>query len=381
MSAPQATAVLTAALPHIHTWQHRPTAADLSCLPNRPAIYLLISAEGHAVQLATTQALRRLLTARLALPIGTPKRGPDLAEVARAVRWRELATAFEGRWWYYNLARLLYPDRYRGMIAFGPAYFLHVDWQQRVPELTVSEHVWCLPGEFVGPWPTARAAHEALGLCDLFDLCRHPEQLRKTPHGSRCAYAEMQRCDAPCDGSAPLSAYIERCRETWAFATGGAACWATGAELRMRAAAQRQQYELAARIKRQLEFAHHWQQHWGTLVRPAGDMTYLLALPVTRRKAWKLLLFRHGELADGPIVTARATEKATQWFRQQLAKQPAEVPTMIRMEQTWLLCHLLFSREAQAAVIAVGSPGAVDEIATRLADSAGKRERGSGASA
>jgi len=372
MSAPGITAELRAALPGTHSWAERPRADDLAGLPNTPAVYLLLSADQQPVQLATTQALRRLLSRRL---IQSSRRGADLADVVRTVWWREIATTFEGRWWYYRLARTLYPDRYRRMISFGPAYFLHVDWHQRVPELRVSEQVWCLPGEFVGPWPTAHAAHAACqGLQDLFDLCRYPPEVRKAPHGTRCAYAEMHRCDAPCDGSVPLDGYVERCRAAWAFAAGAAAEWVATAEQRMRQAAEQQQYEFAAQIKRQLEFARQWQRDWGQLVRPAGEMVCLAALPVARRKAWKLVLFRQGELVDGPIVAARAAaEEAPRWFREGLASKPAELSGTIRMEQTWLFCHLMFSRKLGRTVTVWASADAADAVGRRLA--AGKLPR------
>jgi DNA polymerase-3 subunit epsilon len=342
-----------AALPELHVWPDRPNAADLAPLPGCPAIYVLLDAGGTPVQLATTQSLKRLLISRLTDPARLRPGQPDLAEITRGVRWRPLATAFEGRWWYYRLARTMYPQEYRRLISFGPAYFLHVDWDHPVPELRVTERVFGLSGQFVGPWPSHKACQEALeGLWDLFDLCRYPEQVRKTPHGTRCAYAEMGRCDAPCDGSVPLAAYAARCRAAWRFATGGVEEWLEQAEARMRRSAAHQQFELAGQIKQQLRFAHAWQTEWAPHLRTAEGLNYFIALPVTRRRAWKLLAFRGGDLADGPIVPERSLGRdAVAWLAQQMASAPTELPAALRMEQAWLLSHLFFSRERESAVI------------------------------
>ncbi len=84
---------LTAALPELRTWPERPIATDIDPLPNTPAVYLLVDAGGAAIQLATTQSLRRLLSARLVDP--QPRAGKaDLAAITRGVRWRPGATAW-----------------------------------------------------------------------------------------------------------------------------------------------------------------------------------------------------------------------------------------------------------------------------------------------
>jgi DNA polymerase-3 subunit epsilon len=303
------------------------------------------------VQLATSQALRRLLTNRLtSAPEERPGRA-DLAEITRCVRWRVLACAFEGRWWYYRLARVIHPREYRRLISFGPAYFLHVDFAQAIPEIRVTERVWQQPGAYAGPWPSQKSAQESLeALWDLFDLCRYPEQVRKAPQGSRCAYAEMGRCDAPCDGSVPLAAMVARWRAAWSFATDPAAvsAWMAAAQERMRGAAREQEFELAAQIRQQLRGAEHWQANWALRIRRMEEWRELLALPVTRRRAWKLFLFDRGHLVDGPVFGDRQVGAGGAGWVEALAGEPSvqAVEATERMEQTWLIAHLHFSRES-----------------------------------
>jgi DNA polymerase-3 subunit epsilon len=376
---------LVDALPESRTWSDRPRPEELAALPACPAVYLLVDAHSAPVQLATTQSLRRLLISRLARPPQQRPAKADLAEITRGVRWRPLSTAFEGRWWYYRVARVLYPQEYRRLISFGPAHFLHVDWTQRVPELRVTERVWSVPGEFVGPWPAHKACQEALtGLWDLFDLCRYPEQVRKSPRGTRCAYAEMGRCDAPCDGAVPLAAYVGRCREAWRFACGEVQDWLTEAEQRMRHAAGERKYELAGQIKEQLRFAQHWQTLWAPRVRPAEELRYLVGLPVTRRRTWKLFLFRAGDWKEGPVVRARRlVPESLAWLAAQPPALPDDLPEIVRTEQTWLLAHLLFGRDAERALfVPLPCDGASADIETsllqQLASVRGRRERRAG---
>lgn len=355
---PPAETFRQAALPDRLVWPARPTSTDLAKLPNVPAIYLLEAADATPIQLATTQALRRLLISRLAEAPPTSGRA-DLSAIARGVRWRALSTAFEGRWWYYRLARAIYPRDYRTLISFGPAWFLGVDFNRAVPELRVTERFTLTPGDCLGPWPTHAAVQEALtGLWDLFDLCRYPAEVRRTPHGKRCAYAEMGRCDAPCDGSVPLAPYVERCRVAWEFACGGVTHWLAAAEAEMRNAAAAQAYERAAQLKQQLVFARRWAQHWTPVIRTASNFCDAAALPVVRRKAWKLLLFRAGAISEGPIVPNRKlAQSAPLWFKQACRTESCAAGTELefdpqeRTEQAWLWSHLLFSRERAKALV------------------------------
>lgn len=373
MSAAKLPTEVRAALPEACAWAARPTPAELRSLPSGPTIYLLLDTSETPVQLATTQSLRRLLTARFAELAGPRPGRTDLTEIVRAVRWRPVGTAFEARWWYYRLARALYPADYRRRIAFGPAYFLNVDWDRAVPELRVTERIWCQPGQFIGPWASVKAAQEALhGLWDLFDLCRYPEQVSRAPHGTRCAYAEMGRCDAPCDGSVPLAAYLERCRAAWRFAAGGVQPWIGAAAAEMQRAAAERRYERAGLLKRQIEFARYWQRQWGPHVRVWEQFRCLLVLRVARRRAWKLLSFHGGHLADGPVVTERRlVAGARTWLATPPEQPAANLSDAVRMEQTWLVGQwLLRPRPGEGFPVPLpdsGVPENLDDTLTQQA--------------
>jgi len=351
------TDLIATALPELHAWSGRPQPDDLAPLPGCPAVVLFVDGNGRPVQLLSTQQLKRLVISRLCRPVEQRRGRADLAEVVRGVRWRPVHCPFEGRLWYYRLARVLHAGEYRKLVAFKPAWFLHVDWRAAAPEIRVTDSVWCEGGAYLGPWPTRSACQQSLdGLRDLFDLCRYPQQVRKAPRGTRCAYAEMGHCDAPCDGSVELAPYVQRCHAAWRFTTGGADEWVAEARQRMSRAADEQAYELAGQLKQQLRFAESWKARWATNVHPTGQLNYLLALPVTRRRAWKLFLFRLGHLVDGPVVADRRVgPDSVAWLREELARATGTDPAVVRMEQTWLFCHLLFNRES-AGVMRVHLP-------------------------
>lgn len=162
----------------------------------------------------------------------------------------------------------------------------------------------------------------------------------------------MGRCDAPCDGSAPLPAYVERCRAAWDFVTGGCAAWMAQATPRMKEAAAAQNYELAAQIKKQVGFAAAWQELWSQHIRHAADLHFLLGFPAARRRAWKLFRFRRGEFTEGPLLADRHVGPgAVAWLRTQLADALAEIPPVVRMEQTWLLSQVIHGNQRERTLL------------------------------
>ena len=359
-----ATLIPESALPESIAWSGRPGPADLAPLPGCAAVFLFVDENGAPVQLLTTQMLNRVARSKLSEPVETRAGRTDLAEIVRGVRWRRVHSPFEARWRYYRLIHRLHPKTYRREIAFGPAWFLNVDWSTAIPELQVTERIWFTAGEFVGPWPAQRACRQALEtLWDLFELCRFPEQVRKAPHGTPCAYAEMKRCDAPCDGSVAVSEYLKRVRAAWSFTTGDIDSWESNAQRRMKEAAAGLRFEEAGLLKQQLEAARHWRTQWAGRIRSAERLNYLLVIPATRRKAWTPFLFRQGCIIDGPLtpesklmaslptVAAELWEAVERMRGGQEEASAVDVNDEMRMEQTWLVAHFLHHREARAALV------------------------------
>lgn len=382
---------IDAVLPQQQRWSGPPGDAELAALPACPAVVLLTDEARRPVALLSTQDLRRLVQLRLA-PQPARRGRADLAAIVRGVDWRPVHSRFEADWRYYLLARQLHPGRYRTLVSFGPAWFLHLVPGRPVPQLGVTERVYEVAGRRAGPWPTQAACRQTAELlCDLFDLCRYPDELRRAPRGSRCAYYDMGRCDAPCDGSAAPDDMLQRTYAAWRFATGGAAAWLSQAQERMRRAAEAQHYERAALLKRQIAVAQRWVETWGGRVRDASEWVELLLVPATRRRAMQPLLFRQGTLVDGPIVPQRSVaEQAAAWAAELLGQPPPQQEPLLRTEQAWLVAKYAHrpkraagrgsagaqhgaaarARRASAGVVTVpiGSCASAEEIRARIRD-------------
>lgn len=223
----------------------------LRAAPAKWAVYLMADADDRPVQLLCVRNLRYSLKRRLgaADPESPRSKRVDYRAVVRKVHWRRVDSRFEADVVYLDAAREFFPQSYRGMTGFQPAWFVHVDSDAPFPRYTRTTDLRARPGAIIGPVEDKLAAGKLIEeIADWFDLCRYYNILQASPHGVACAYKEMGKCPAPCDGSISMEQYR------------GLVQWSAGsivapAELiaqtksRMQHAAEAQRYESAAKIK------------------------------------------------------------------------------------------------------------------------------------
>ncbi len=187
----------------------------LKSVPARWVVYLLTDAADQPIQLLCVKNLRNSLKCRLGVDelIGLSRR-VNYRELVGRIYWRPVDSAFEADWVYCETAREIFPKSYRGMVGFRPAWFIHIDCDADFPRYTKTIDLSAARGLFLGPVRDQNIAARLMAILeDVFDLCRFHNILLDTPHAKACAYKEMGKCPAPCDGSISMGQYrqmIER---------------------------------------------------------------------------------------------------------------------------------------------------------------------------
>lgn len=223
--------------------------AFLRAVPGKWVVYLLSDAGDQPVQLLCVKNLRASLKRRLGgeEQIG-PSRGVNYRDLIRHIRFRRVDSAFEADWLYYEIARQLFPQSYQGMVGFRPAWFVHVNPETQFPRYIKTTDL-SRPGLHIGPVEDKHVAARLIQLVeDLFDLCRYYNILIEAPRARACAYKEMGKCPAPCDGSISMEQY--RLVIEWSARTlVDPADTVRTHTRRMEQAASELRFELAAKIK------------------------------------------------------------------------------------------------------------------------------------
>ncbi|MFQ6049297.1 MAG: UvrB/UvrC motif-containing protein, partial [Phycisphaerae bacterium] len=243
----------------------------------------------------------------------------------------------------------LYPRRYRELLGFGPCWFLQVDPTERLPRFVSTQHVYRrpLPTRYLGPFATRNdSASFAQILEDLFDLCRKYEILERVPHGQRCAYFEMGRCPAACDGSISLEQYRQMVSQAVAFAGRQRAEFMQGLQEAMARAAAELDFERAAAARDRLERARRADAQPFRFVADAERFCWLIVQRAGGTSWVKAFLVRQGAIDETEPVRLRALDEAAGQWIAKLAAEPTVPPEpSVRAEQTWLVGHFLFKQD------------------------------------
>src|SRR5436305_11874250 len=166
--------------------------AFLKQVPAKWVVYLLADENAAPIQLLCVKNLRASLKRRLGgEEIIGPSRKLDYRELVRRIYWRRVDSAFEADLVYLDIARQIFPQSYRGMIGFDPAWFVYVNPANNFPRYTKAIDPKG-DGIIIGPFADKHAAARFMQLVeDAFDLCRYYNILVASPHGRACPYNDM----------------------------------------------------------------------------------------------------------------------------------------------------------------------------------------------
>jgi hypothetical protein len=365
-------------------------------VPAKGALYLLATQDGDEEKpllLATVGDLRAALKRRFEeLPGEVKSKRIDFAKVCTRILWRRVDSSFAANWWYWRAARVLFPATYAALVPWRTSWWIAVERAGSAvfPRMRRTSDLRDGGFDYAGPVRDKHATERMIEtVIDLFDLCRYHPVLLQAPAGKACAYKEMGKCPAPCDGSVPAEWYAGQMRKAWGFITGETrAAWKAEIEAQMRAAAGRLEFETAGRLKKVLTRAGGLEGRGGG----AGEATALVknldafsfvSLQPAKGKPWLEPWLVHGGAvevlpqvakktleADLAGVHARYMEFANRSVRETIAQ--GEGGGVAAMEQIGLVAHHLFRGEDDhgvwvgSAALVTGGPAALVEAAGRL---------------
>ena len=269
--------------------REKSTPDGFAAIPAKPAVYACLSPQGVPIIAATTANLRKALQNRIAGEAESKRNRLNYAEFVETVRYRCVGSAFAASWWYYRTVRSLFPTRYAAMLAWKPAWFVTLNPTVDFPQFQISAELCDAPAMCVGPLLSRRGARELMeSMEDLFDLCRYYDILRQAPHGTPCAYKELGKCHAPCDGTTSLTEYQGQIAAAGHFLADSPDArnqWFEQQEAQIRQAASRMDFRLAAEFKRKLDLADKLNEGKLTQVHNMDEWKYLILQP-GKTKNW-----------------------------------------------------------------------------------------------
>lgn len=275
---------------------HIPQGSDLESvlrqLPARWGVYLMSDQHHRPVQLLAVRNLRASVKRRLSCSVDQtgPGRRIDYRSVVHHIQYRRVDSSLECDLVYLQAARQAFADSYRQLLRLRSVWFVHIDPQSPFPRWVYREDPFVESGLIFGPIPEKTSAQRWVELIeDAFDLCRYYHILVQAPHGSACAYKDMQRCPAPCDGSVSMQQY--RALVEWSVRT------VTDPESeiipqtsRMQEAASELKFEIAGRIHQFIEQLRALRSGEFGQLRLFSDFRYVTLQPGPHKNDVKLFV-------------------------------------------------------------------------------------------
>jgi excinuclease UvrABC nuclease subunit len=349
---------------------------DLSAIPAKRGVVLLTGAGGKPILLLTGADIRARVRNRLSNPQESErKKLPNLHEITQGVFWKLAAGHFETDLRFFELARSIWVDNYKSLLAWKPSWFVHVNVQEEFPRFVRTRDVLAKPGSYLGPFESARSAERFVeALLDTFDLCRDYERLRKSPGARRCAYGQMRRCLCPCDGTISMDEYRQVVGRALAFAAGDWVGLREELAARMKQAADALQFEQAANFKTRIDRLGEFDKREYAFVARAEEFRFFLIQPGGTSHQAKVFLVDRGAISEiPPLEYPLQNEQLAQTvirMRQYLGMERGVAP-----EDPWrmgLVGHYLFSGGRRRGVILRWTEGVTPERLAEAVEGAAK---------
>lgn len=186
-------------------------------LPPHWCVALIEGESESPLQLVTTRDLRAWVRRKLEEQIDEKlSKRVDYAPLMRAVRFWRVDSDIEADFVFLRESRSRFPPHRRPPMPERNAHLVVIDPADPQPhfhriDATDTRAATSASLATFGPFDEkSRADRWIESIEDAFDLCRYPRELRSAPAGRPCAYKEIGRCAAPCDGSVPMSWYRDR---------------------------------------------------------------------------------------------------------------------------------------------------------------------------
>lgn len=290
---------------------------DLDALPSRAGILVMEGECATTLALLRTGNLRRAAMNRLGpASLDSPRsRREDLRGYVRRVLATTVGSAFEADWAFLQLARHRLPGTYRSMIDRWQAWFAHCDPTDTFPQWVKTARPERAPtgerGTYIGPFADKHSAHRFIEMLeDTFDLCRYHHILVQAPNANACAYKEMGKCPAPCDGSVTMSVYRAQVEASRQFALRPHRVredWLQ--DMRARSAAM--DFEAAGAVRDRLERSAKAERYEFSRIADLANFRYVVLAPSERSDWVRLFCIDRGWVA--PILDMSRAAVLDQW--------------------------------------------------------------------
>jgi len=222
-------------------------------LPDRPGVYLFKDAAGEVIYVGKALSLRNRVRSYFHSSAGLNQRTMAMLSRAADLDYIVTDTELEALTLESNLVKR-YRPRYNVMLKDDKHYpYLRVTTEDRWPRLVIARRARRDGSRYFGPYYPASVVHETMRLCRrLFPLRTCSDRVLESTDRP-CLNYHIGRCLGPCTGQVDEEEYRQVVRDLCLFLGGRGEEVRDRLRKRMEEAAERLEFEKAARLRDQIQ--------------------------------------------------------------------------------------------------------------------------------
>ena len=223
----------------------------LRSLTHRPGVYRMLNAKGKVIYVGKARDLKKRVSSYFQRTHTDAKTAALMNQVAD-VEVTVTGTAAEALLLEYNLIKRHKP-RFNVVLRDDKSYpYIHVTTDQTFPRIEFHRGARKGKGRYFGPYPNAGSVRRTVGELQKLFLIRSCQDSYFANRTRPCLQYQIKRCTAPCVGNIDEQTYADDVNAAVMFLEGRNRNVIDALVQRMEKAAERQDYETAARYRDQI---------------------------------------------------------------------------------------------------------------------------------
>ncbi len=231
-------------------------------LPNTPGVYRMIDVKGAVLYVGKARSLKKRVLNYTRL-VGLPMRIQRMIMATAAMEFVSTRTETEALLLEANLIKRLRP-RYNVLLRDDKSFpYILITGDHKAPQIAKHRGARTRKGDYFGPFASAGAVGRTINALERAFLLRSCSDAVFDSRTRPCLLHQIKRCSAPCTGEISLDDYGALVKEAKDFLSGRSQAVRATLQKEMSEAADRLDFEQAARYRDRLAALSHVQGHQG----------------------------------------------------------------------------------------------------------------------
>ena len=285
--------------------------AFLRSLTHRPGVYRMLNASGKVIYVGKASSLKKRVSSYFQRTHSDAKTAA-MMQVVAGVEVTVTNTETEALILEYNLIKEHKP-RFNVLLRDDKSYpYIYVSTDHRFPRLRFHRGARKGKGRYFGPYPSTSAVRKTLNELQKLFLIRQCPDTYFRNRSRPCLQYQIRRCTAPCVDYIDEEGYKADIDAAILFLEGRNRNVIDAMVKRMEAAAERQDYEQAARFRDQISRFKKVEAEQLVTKTTAGDLDVIALAQLPGVHCVTIIYIRGGKILGNrnffPRVSGNATE-------------------------------------------------------------------------